>query len=490
MFDLNHVGSLASPPAIDGREYAQRIEKFWERLADNSVAIIAGNTQQVRTNDVWHPFRQSSDMLYLTGWEHPDAVLVVCKLTGEYARRVLMFGRGGDLLCINTTGRGKVKDPYWARLVDQMLDNRNIERALVRLIGMAGVVYYGFGANDRIDEQIRAIFERPGSPRSCAEKHPGEILHELRVTKSPAEIALLAHATAISAEAFLQAMLHVRPGMLEHQMQAVVEFVFRFYGAAGPAFGTIVAAGNNAAVDLHYSKNDAVIGAQDLVLVDAGAEYGGYAADISRTFPASGRFTPAQRCIYQLVLDAQEAAIRAAKPGARLAVLYQESNRVLQQGLERLGRALGVRLAGASVKRGAPRFPGACIHSAGETAHWLGLDVHDPGHTSVPGQRGTRFLEPGMVLTVEPGLYLDARDESVPADYRGIGVRIEDDILITADGNEVLTAGVPKTIEDIESLMSGARSWGAGGRETDAVLVAAQLAGALETPACLPQEGR
>ncbi|MBX9689154.1 MAG: Xaa-Pro dipeptidase [Candidatus Obscuribacterales bacterium] len=259
-------------------------------------------------------------------------------------------------------------------------------------------------------------------------------------------------------------MLACRPGVAEYQLQALIEFVFRSAGAVAPAYGSIIAGGKNACV-LHYVENSETLKDGELVLIDAGCEFGsrngGYASDITRTFPVNGKFSPAQRELYELVLASQIAAIKAAKPGARLIHVHQAAERVLRRGLIKLGILPPTASARATrSKKSRTQLSLADLYMHG-TSHWMGIDVHDAGSyedSAANGKRASspkrRILEAGMVFTVEPGLYIRADDKRVPAAYRGIGIRIEDDLLITPDGNEVLTSDVPKTVEEIEALMA------------------------------------
>jgi len=270
------------------------------------------------------------------------------------------------------------------------------------------------------------------------------LLHEMRLLKSAAEVATMRRAAQISAGAHLRAMRACRPGMSELELEAELLHEFASHGARHPAYPSIVGAGANGCI-LHYTDNDARLTRGDLVLIDAGAELDGYASDITRTFPVSGRFSRRQRSVYQLVLDAQHAAIEAVRPGARWNDPHDAAVRVLTEGLVRLGLLKG--RPATQVKRGGYRR--FYMH---RTGHWLGLDVHDVGDYKVGGE--WRELEPGMVLTVEPGLYLAAGTRGLPREWHDIGIRIEDDVLVTPEGHEVLTAAAPKEIADVEAAMA------------------------------------
>jgi Xaa-Pro aminopeptidase len=291
-------------------------------------------------------------------------------------------------------------------------------------------------------------FERGRAGRQRSGTGPGGLLdahepvHEMRLFKDAAELAAMRCAAAISAEAHLAAMRAVRPGGWEYEIEALLEYTFRRHGAAGPAYPSIVAAGPNATI-LHYTSNDRQFGPDELVLVDAGAEYDYYCADVTRTFPTGARFAGRQRELYALVLAAQEAGIAAVAPGARIDEPHRQAVRVLAEGLVSLGILHGA--ANEIVER--ELYKPVYMH---RTSHWLGMDVHDVG--LYKRQDGPRVLEPGMVLTIEPGLYIADFLDDIASEWHGIGVRIEDDVLVTADGHEVLTAAVPKAMDEIEAL--------------------------------------
>jgi Xaa-Pro aminopeptidase len=334
------------------------------------------------------------------------------------------------------------------------------KEVVTKLLGKAERVYYKHGRNEHFDK----LFNEVWTARQKTLSNPEEIVHEMRLFKTPEELELMRRAAAISAEAHCRAMRVSRPGLYEYQLQAILEATFRWHGADAPAYGSIVGGGNNAVI-LHYVNNDQVLRDGDLVLIDAACEYRGYASDITRTFPVNGKFSEAQREIYEVVLRSQVAAIEAAKPGVPLAYVHETAARVLRRGLVKLG-ILPPSAARKSAKKSATKATKKSRLTLGDffmhgTSHWLGIDVHDVGsYKTADGTRSDRgkgkqrLLEPGMVITVEPGLYFDKDDKRVPAKYRGIGVRIEDDVVITDEGNEVITAGVPKTVAEVEALMA------------------------------------
>jgi Xaa-Pro aminopeptidase len=276
---------------------------------------------------------------------------------------------------------------------------------------------------------------------------PGTLIHEMRLVKSDEEVTLMQRAADIASEAHREAMASARPGMREYEIDALIEYVFRRSGAAAPAYNSIVGSGANATI-LHYVDNDAELRDGDLLLIDAGAEYEGFASDITRTFPVGGRFTDAQRDVYQLVLDCQEECIRMVRPGVTLDEMHQRSVEILTEGMVRLGL-----LQGEPAKLiEEEQYKKFYMH---RLSHYLGLDVHDAGAYHLDGQ--PRPVEAGIVMTVEPGLYIAEDSEDIPDKYRGIGVRIEDDVLVTRDGHRVLTDKAPKQIEEIEALMAESR---------------------------------
>ena len=273
---------------------------------------------------------------------------------------------------------------------------------------------------------------------------PGTLVHEMRLVKSDEEVALMQRSADIAAEAHREAMASARPGMREYEIDALIEYVFRRSGAAAPAYNSIVGSGANATI-LHYVDNDAELKEGDLLLIDAGAEYEGFASDVTRTFPVNGRFTRPQRDLYQLVLDCQDECIRMTRPGVTLDEMHERSVEVLTEGMLRLGLLKGE--PAKLIEEG--QYKKFYMHRLG---HYLGMDVHDAGAYHLDGK--PRPLEAGMVMTVEPGVYVAEDAEDIPEEYRGLGIRIEDDVLVTADGYRVLTDKAPKQVEEIEALMA------------------------------------
>lgn len=439
------------PAGVGAAEHAARRQRVLERI-EGGVMILPAGAPPVYSNDNDYRFRSHSDFFYLTGYPEPEA-LAVLRPGAEHP--YTLFVRPRDPEMETWTGRrtgpeGAV-DGYGADAaytIDEFPDK------LPGLLDEAEVLYYEPWADAALDGRIRSTLaalerkERFGlvAPRIIV--RPAEILHEMRLIKTAAEVDVLARAAALSAEGHRAAMAACRPGMMEFELQGVLESRFLLGGAAGPGFSTIVGAGDNGCI-LHYIENNHRIEAGDLVLVDAGAEYGGYNGDITRTFPAWGAFDAAQRDLYQVVLGALEAGIAAARPGATIDGIHEQTLRMLTEGLISLGALEG------SVDEAleAEAFKKYYMH---RTSHWLGMDVHDVGRYRRSG--GSRPLEPGMVFTIEPGLYLPAGDESLPTGLRGQAVRIEDDVVITEEGCTVLTRDVPVDPDAVEALVGSEAS--------------------------------
>lgn len=453
---LTSLPTLPAAPAATKASYRKRLQRFWEQLDPNSAAILVSSPERVRSNDTEHAYRQNSDIVYLNGFPEPNSVLIVTKFDGKQG--VIMLVQPKDRAKEVWTGIREgvegAKENFFAKEAHPV---EKFDEVVAGVMVQAERVYYRFNVNPEFDEQFSKLWR----PRQKPLLNPESILHEMRLFKTADELKLIRYAATVSAEAHRQAMIECRPGVGENQLQAVLEFVFRAYGATGPAYGSIVAAGNNGVI-LHYTRNNQPIQDGDLVLIDAACEFGaltgGYAADITRTFPANGKFTPAQREVYELVLESQLAAIDKAKPGVPLMDVHEAACKVLRHGLHKMGilPTASATPTKASGKKKALELRDFYMHG---TSHWLGLDVHDVGayDKDNPGDRRgkkRRPLEPGMIITIEPGLYFDAEDKRVPAKYRGIAIRIEDDILITDSGNENLTHHAPKTVEEIEELMS------------------------------------
>ncbi len=435
-------------PVLSTNEFRKRRQRLMKAIGKDAVAVIPTHREMVRNRDSHYPFRADSDFHYLTGFNEPDAMAVIAP--GRKEGQFLLFCRPRDPLMETWNGRragleGAMAD-YGA---DQAFDYHELDGHLPTLLGDRSTVYYTLGRQPELDIRFNAWLEevrqlgRSGVRAPTTVTSLDEILHEMRLIKSPQELKLMAHAARVSAETHIRAMQHTRPGKFEYEVEAELLHGFRRHGCE-MAYGNIVAGGENACI-LHYTENNARLADGELLLIDAGAEYRCYAADITRTFPVNGRFSPEQRAIYELVLKAQLAAIRQVKPGKHWNQPHEAAVKVLTQGLVELGILKGE--AKQLIKDGAYRE--FYMH---RTGHWLGMDVHDVG-TYKQDDKWRRF-EPGMVLTVEPGLYIAPGSKGVAKKWHGIGVRIEDDVAVTAAGCEVLTAGVPKLADEIEALMA------------------------------------
>ncbi|WP_081138433.1 Xaa-Pro aminopeptidase [Halomonas sp. BC2] len=439
---------LPRPAPIGPDEYRQRREALMAQLPPNAAMLIPGASLVTRSHDSEYRFRQQSDFYYLTGLQEPDGLLVL--LPGRVEGSSVVFCQDRDPTLEAWTGRRLGAGGVEQQLgVDQAFENAQRDVQLARLLDGRELLYAPLDNPEAISLLEEALAQAQASVRRGKPALKGwldcrPLIHEMRLIKSPGEIALLRHAAAISAQAHVRAMRTCQAGVYEYQLQAELEHAFMWQGASGPAYSTIVGGGANACV-LHYIENSDALEAGALVLIDAGAEFDLYAGDITRTFPVSGHFSDAQRALYQVVLEAQERAVNAVAPGATLADIHQGVVHDLTKGLIDLGLLEGevqARIDDESYRR-------FYLHS---TSHWLGLDVHDVG-TYRLDENTPRPLAPGMVLTIEPGLYIPC-DDDIPTAYRGIGIRIEDNVVVTALGGEVITEGVPKQVEAIEQLMA------------------------------------
>ncbi|WP_336286343.1 Xaa-Pro aminopeptidase [Cronobacter dublinensis] len=433
------------------QEFLRRRQALLAKMAPASAALIFAAPQATRSADSEYPYRQSSDFWYFTGFNEPEAVLVLIKSDETHSHSVI-FNRLRDKTAEIWSGRRLGQDAAPAKLgVDRALAYNEIDEQLYQLLNGLDVVYHAQGEYAYADTIVFAALDklRRGSrqnlsaPATLTDWRPW--VHELRLFKSPEELALMRRAGEISALAHTRAMQKCRPGMYEYELEGEILHEFTRHGARFPSYNTIVGGGENGCI-LHYTENESQLRDGDLVLIDAGCEYRGYAGDITRTFPVNGKFTPAQRAVYDIVLESLETALRLFRPGTSIQDVTGDVVRVMVKGLIGLGILQGdvEQLVADNAHR--PYF----MHGL---SHWLGLDVHDVGFY---GPDRSRILAPGMVITVEPGLYI-APDADVPEAYRGIGIRIEDDIVITETGNENLTASVVKSADDIEALMAAAR---------------------------------
>lgn len=434
--------------SISPAEFAARRAQLLAFLASQerpAAAVLSAHPERQRSRDTDYPYRQHSDFYYLTGFNEPNALLV---LRPDSAAQQHIFVQPSDPHAEVWHGRRLGVDAAAEALgMDQAYSYDDDLEQLTELLDGVETVFYLFDDTDLADllQQFGASMRRPKSGYHGAAHYSdlSAYMAQQRLYKSAAEIALLRKACSISAEAHKRAMKACKPGLYEYQLAAELHYQFAYHGALSPAYGSIVGGGDNACI-LHYTENSSALADGDLVLIDAGAEYQGYAGDITRTFPVNGSFSADQAALYEVVLAAQAAALAELRPGITLEPAQHAAARAITEGLLALGiltGSLADNLEQASYKR-------FFIHGLG---HWLGLDVHDVGTYEVNGSK--RVLEPNMVLTIEPGIYIPRGLSDVDARWQGIGIRIEDDILITADGYDNLTAAVPKTIAEIEQWM-------------------------------------
>lgn len=432
-------------------EFAARRSRLLSIMPANAIAIVPSAQEVTRSNDTEYPFRQNSDFFYLTGFNEPDCFLVLSNKGEAQSQQKFstLFLRPKDEFAEVWHGRrlGIDAAPN-ALMIDEAFAIDDIDEYLPALIDGHDFLYYSLGDSPYADDIVQEAMSLCKNAPKQSKKAPASIvdvsniLHKMRQVKSAYEIALMQKSAQISCEAHKAAMRFCKPGVFEYQLEATILHSFAMQGARHPAYSTIVGGGDNACI-LHYVENKDVLNDGDLVLIDAGSEYQGYAADITRTFPVNGRFSEAQKDIYELVLNVQLACIDQLKPGVSIAQAMQSAIKMITQGLLDLNILSGD--LDSCIKREAykPFF----MHGLG---HYLGLDVHDVGNYKENAK--DLPLEIGMVMTVEPGIYISKKAD-VPEQYKGIGVRIEDDIVINASGNEVLTSAVPKSVKDIEALM-------------------------------------
>ncbi len=433
---------------ISAAEYAARRERLMEAIGHDAVAIIPAASEQMRNSDVHYRFRQNSDFRYLSGFPEPDAwaVLAPGHADGEF----VLFCRPKDKQREIWDGRragpeGCVRD-YAADRAEILAD---LDEKMPGLLQDRRAVYFPSGWNAQHDRRLQAWIGRVRQMIRQGVNAPsqihdlGEVLHEHRLRKSPAEVAMMRYAGAVSAAAHVRAMQKVHAGLYEYQLGAEIHHDFERHGME-TAYGSIVGGGANACV-LHYVENSAPLRDGDLCLIDAGAEFQGYCADITRTFPVSGRFSTAQKALYEVVLEAQLAGIAAVRAGQHWLAPHETVVPILTQGLLDLGLLKG----NLEELIDTQKYMDFFMH---KTGHWLGMDVHDVGAYRENGS--WRELQPGMVLTIEPGLYVSADTPGIPPEFANIGIRIEDDVLVTAGEPELLSAGVPKTVAQIEAVMA------------------------------------
>jgi Xaa-Pro aminopeptidase len=426
--------------------FRERREAVLESMGRGALIIPSAPTA-LRNNDVEHDYRQESDLFYLTGFEEPESVLL---LTHHHAKhRVVLFLRTRDPSREVWDGPRVGVDRAVATLgVDAAFDIAELDQRLPEYLENVERVYYRLGRNRRFDDRLFAAVDRVRTKQRTVRVptefvDPAVVLHEKRLVKTPAEIDSMRRAASITAKAHHAAMRIAKPGRYEYEVEAELLHVFRKHGSPRPAYGPIVGSGPNATV-LHYRKNDRKMEDGDLLLIDAGCEVDYYASDVTRTFPISGRFTPPQRAVYQVVLDAQERAIDAVQPGVTVDDIHRITVEAITEGLVKIGLLSGALDELVKEEKYKPFY----MH---RTSHWLGMDVHDVGSYLLDGS--PRPLGAGMVITIEPGIYI-AADAEVDEKWRGIGVRIEDDILVTDGGSECLTYEIPKEVDEIEAFLA------------------------------------
>ncbi|MBB1060216.1 aminopeptidase P N-terminal domain-containing protein [Marilutibacter spongiae] len=430
------------------RNHVRRRRQLMRMTGGDAILVLPAAAECVRSRDTYHPYRQDSDFWYLTGFPEPEAVLVL--VPGRPHGESLLFCRERDPEREGWDGpRHGTEGAVAAFGFDDAFPITDLDDILPGLLEGRTRVYYHFGRDQEFDLKLIGWVNRVRAQVRHGAQPPheflelGHLLDEMRLFKDRDELRLMQRACDITVKAHAAAMRAVRPGMHEYELQAEVERVFRAHDAM-PAYGSIVGAGDNACV-LHYVANNGPVRDGDLVLIDAGAEYRGYAADITRTFPANGRFSREQRLLHDLVGEAQRAALAQARPGVPYIAGHEAAVETLTEGLLSLGLLKGKlekNIADGSYLR----------YYRHKTGHWIGLDVHDVGEYRIDGE--SRLLESGMVFTIEPGLYVPADDTRVAAKWRGIGIRTEDDVLVTPDGCKVLTGGLARSADEIEAFMA------------------------------------
>ena len=440
--------SNKATPIIHKREFARRRRDLMAQMEPNSIAILPSAASVIRNRDAEFKFRQDSDFHYLSGFNEPDAVLLL--IPGRKHGQCVFFCRERDPERELWDGYRQGPEGLCANFgADDAFPISDIDDILPGLLEGRERVYYSMGKRPEFDKRLMDWINVLRSKARSGAHPPGEfldldhLLHDMRLYKSAAELRIMRNAATISAAAHTRAMQVCQPGMMEYQLEAEYLHEFAKNGAQAAAYNSIVGAGKNACI-LHYVENNAVIRDGDLVLIDAGCELNCYAADITRTFPANGCFSKEQQALYEIVLASQLAAIETIKPGNHWNQSHDKTVQVITQGLLDLGILKGN--VNELIEKEA--YKPFYMHRAG---HWLGMDVHDVGDYKVHDE--WRVLEPGMVMTVEPGIYIAADNKDVAAKWRGIGIRIEDDVVVTGSGHDVMTCDVVKTVDDIHALM-------------------------------------
>lgn len=432
--------------------YRQHRQRFLEQLArTQSAAVIASGRAPRRNGDSDYCFRPESDFYYLTGFGEPDSILVLLPNAKQFKSVLFLREKDRQQEIWNGTRLGVERAPE-ALGVDSAYSIEDFWTLLPEMLEEHAHLVYDVGHDAERDGEMLELVnglradKRRGEVLPTQLTPPDESLHELRLIKDQAEVECMRKAAELAVEAHSLAMQAAAPGKNECELNALIEYTFKRQGSTGPAYDNIVAGGKNACI-LHYILNDQELKDGELILIDAGAEWNYYASDVTRTFPVNGRFSKDQRALYDVVLAAQRAGIQEVKPGGNASLVGRRSLEVLVDGLLELGLLKGTRKDAID----AGDYRRFYMHGIG---HWLGLDVHDCGNYG--SKENPRPFEPGMVTTVEPGLYIAEDDQSVEPRWRGIGIRIEDDVLVTQSGNEVLSAALPTDADAIEALCAGA----------------------------------
>ena len=434
---------------MNNQEYKRRRKHLMQIMGKNAVAILPAALVRMRNRDAEFQYRQDSDFHYITGFDEPEAVVVLVpgRKHGEY----ILFCRENDKKMETWNGLRAGQDGAIEKYAaDDSFPIDDIDDILPGLLENKEKVYYTMGVHPDFDQRVIKWVNRLREQSRMGVHTPGEFvsldhqLHDMRLYKSAAEIKVMRKAAEISAAGHIRAIQFCKPGKYEYQLEAELLHHFMQHGARSPAYSSIVGGGKNGCI-LHYVENSESLKDGDLVLIDAGAELECYAADISRTFPVNGKYSKEQRILYEIVLTAQLAAIEQVKPGNHWNDPHEAAIKVITRGLIDVGILKGK--LETQIEKGT--YKDFYMH---RTGHWLGMDVHDVGDYKVDDE--WRVLEPGMVLTVEPGLYISADHESVAKKWHNIGIRIEDDVLVTKDGHDVLSKDVPKDPDEIEALMA------------------------------------
>jgi Xaa-Pro aminopeptidase len=437
--------------------HAARRARLAAQMQPGAVAVLPTAPEVARNSDSDYPYRHDSYFYYLTGFSEPESVLVLVAPVGDAPARSILFCREKNLEREIWDGYRYGPDAARAEFgFDEAWPIDALDAQMARLLANVPVLYYAVGASGALDAQVTGWIKavraqaRSGVTAPAGFQHLLPLLDEMRLVKDQEEQAIMLRAGLVSGQAHARAMRAARPGMAEYELEAELLYEFRRNGAQFPAYTSIVASGPNACI-LHYSANDRRMQDGELVLIDAGCELDGYASDITRSFPLNGRFTPPQRALYELVLAAQDAALGAIAPGQPYSAFHEAALHVLTEGMLDLGLIDRARYANAEDAIADKAHVPFYMHGTG---HWLGMDVHDVGSyrdLAAPG-KPSRPLVPGMTLTVEPGIYVRP-GEGVPEQFWNIGIRIEDDVVVTDAGHRILTGAAPKTVAEIEALV-------------------------------------